>query len=72
MAVNLGAKLRQMRNVRGLTMSQVSESTGITMQSISKYENGAVNPGFDNVQVLCNLYGYKIAIVPKGAKVVSK
>ncbi|MGL5716106.1 MAG: helix-turn-helix domain-containing protein [Paraclostridium sp.] len=68
--IGLGAKLRQMRAVKGLTMRQVSEATGITQQSISKYENDAINPGFDNVQTLCNLYGYKIMIVQKGAKVV--
>ncbi|MGL5716945.1 MAG: helix-turn-helix domain-containing protein [Paraclostridium sp.] len=68
--IGLGAKLRQMRSVKGLTMKQVSDATGITQQSISKYENDITNPGFDNVQVLCNLYGYKIGIYPKGAKVI--
>ncbi|MGL5714661.1 MAG: helix-turn-helix domain-containing protein [Paraclostridium sp.] len=70
MKIELGAKLRQMRAVKGLTLRQASEATGITQQSISSYESNKVNVGFDNLQTLCDLYGYKMMIVPKGAKVV--
>ena len=39
--------LRRIRKMRGLTMKQLGEMTGVTESAIGQYETGKRNPSFD-------------------------
>ena len=43
----------------GLTQGQVSERTGLTQTSISRYETGAANPSEPSLRLLAFIYGKK-------------
>lgn len=66
---DLKSKLKQMRAVKGLTLTQAQDKSGIKAQTISKYETGALGPSMDSIIKMCDAYGYKIMIVQKGVKI---
>ncbi|PTQ75307.1 helix-turn-helix domain-containing protein [Celeribacter persicus] len=56
----LGTRLREWRTVRGLTLSQVSESTGVAPSSLSKIENGLVSVSYHTLKRICDGLGMPI------------
>lgn len=48
----LGARLRQLRKSRKLTLHVLSQRSGVAVSTISKIENGALSPTMNNVQRL--------------------
>ncbi|MGL5593833.1 MAG: helix-turn-helix domain-containing protein [Cetobacterium sp.] len=70
MKLDVGKKLKQMRNVKGMTLEQAGNALGVIANAISRYENNTMTPRFETIEKMCNVYGYKIMIVPKGTKVV--
>ncbi|MGL5803201.1 MAG: helix-turn-helix domain-containing protein [Cetobacterium sp.] len=69
MKIDLGKKFRQMRAVKGFTLEQAGRNLGVLANTISRYENNTMAPRFETIEQICDLYGYKIMIVPKGTKV---
>jgi len=55
-----GARLRQARNKKMLTQSQVAQLIGIDYTTISKYENDRSQPDNETVQELASLYDITI------------
>lgn len=53
--VNYLARLKELRENKGITQKQLSEETGMSFQSISFYEHGEREPG---VKVLISLADY--------------
>jgi DNA-binding XRE family transcriptional regulator len=49
-------EFRALRKLRGLTLKQVSASTGISFQTIGGIERGDRNPSISALQTLCNFY----------------
>lgn len=49
-------KLRQLREACGLRKRDVSQKTGISESSISRYESGKRNPSTELLYKLCKLY----------------
>lgn len=47
-----GNKLKDIRILRGYSLSDISEETGISKQTLSLYENERVRPGFENINKL--------------------
>jgi transcriptional regulator with XRE-family HTH domain len=45
-------RLKSARHNKGLTQEQLSKLTGINIKLISKYEQGVILPGLDNLQKL--------------------
>ena len=68
--LDLPKKFKQMRAVKGLTLEQAGKAIGKNSNTISNYECGKMSPRFETIEDLCEAYGYKIMIVPKGTKVV--
>ena len=46
MLQQLGAKIKALRNSKGLTQAQLAHSINKDQQSIQRLENGGVNPSF--------------------------
>jgi len=55
-----GNRLKLARQRAGLSQVDVAEHLGISRQSISKWENGRTFPDFDNLSLLCDLYGISL------------
>lgn len=48
----VGSRLREARDIRGLTAISLAELTGVSRQAISQYENGKASPSQDVVSAL--------------------
>lgn len=56
-----GARLRELRQERGLTRKQVEEATGIDRGTIQYYEEGRVcDPGVVKVAALAKFFGVSV------------
>ena len=55
-----GKKLQEAREVRSITMTTLSETTGISRQSISQYEKGTQIPRFDVIEKFSNILNVPI------------
>ena len=52
-----GAKLRQIREAKGFSMSSVFQMTGVSVSSISNIETGKTDPRMSTVTQLLSCYG---------------
>lgn len=52
----VATRLREARDERGLTRSEVTTATGIPVKSIEKFENGNQEPSVSRMVTLCELY----------------
>lgn len=60
-----GTRLREAREVRQLTITELAAKSGIIKQSISYYEKGQQNPGIDNMISLANALSVPISFFYK-------
>lgn len=54
--VELGVKLRQLRQVRQWTQGLVAERVGVTASVVSAYETGIRQPSYESLIKLARLY----------------
>lgn len=54
-----GAKLKELREARGLTLRELAEKAGMNLYSIAKLEQEVREPAFASVQALCGALGVK-------------
>lgn len=54
--MDLSEKLLNLRKANGLTQEQLAEKTGVSRQSVSKWESGQSVPELDKIVVLCELF----------------
>ena len=64
--VELGAKLRQRREVLGLLQTQLSALSGISTRTIQLVERGKGNPSLDTLIQLADPLGVRLDLVLKG------
>lgn len=50
----LGGRLRALRRYLEMTLSDVSEATGVSTANLSKIENNQVSPSFDIIKRICD------------------
>ena len=55
--MTLGQKITNLRKARGMTQEELSESIGVTRQTISKWELDTSTPDLDYLCKLCDLFG---------------
>lgn len=55
--MTLGQKITNLRKARGMTQEELSESVGVTRQTISKWELDTSTPDLDYLCKLCDLFG---------------
>lgn len=51
-----GARLRQARELAAMTQEQVGQSLGYATRTLTRWENGQCDPGFDKVVSLADLF----------------
>ena len=56
----IGKILKTMRKIKGLKQSDVSCLTNIPQNTISQYENVKIQPTFEIIEKLANIYNFKI------------
>jgi len=67
-----GARLRQMRDLKRLSLSDVSARTGVSRAQLSLIENGKVDPRISTVVKILACYGSGLAdLEPNPIEVVS-
>lgn len=52
----LPVKLKQAREEAGMSQEQVALYIPVTRQTLSKYENGKVEPNIETLGMICDLY----------------
>lgn len=52
---NIGEKLYQLRKKSGLSQEQLGYEVGVSRQTISKWEQGAMQPNLENIQLLSSV-----------------
>lgn len=55
--VDMGKKLRELRQERQWTQGQVAERLGVTVSVVSAYENGIRYPSYENLVKLAGTFG---------------
>lgn len=59
----LGAKIRELRKKKGLTMQQLSNELGIEYIQLSRIERGKINTTIYQVYIIYNFLGESINFV---------
>lgn len=59
-SLRIGARLREIRQNRGLTLQQVAESTGFALSFLSLLERDKVSINIDNLGRLARFYGLRM------------
>ncbi|MET0987264.1 MAG: XRE family transcriptional regulator [Steroidobacteraceae bacterium] len=67
LARDVGANLRALRVVQGLTLAEVARRAGISQGMLSRLETGAVSPSLDTVASLAAALGTDLAALFKSA-----
>lgn len=57
MSNGIGAKLKHLRKVRGLTQQQLSEKIGLSRCTLSNYECQRRLPHLNELRLLCDFFG---------------
>lgn len=56
----LNARLKEYRNIKGLSQEKVAELVGVSRQAVTKWENGKSTPSSDNLIALAYIYDVSI------------
>jgi transcriptional regulator with XRE-family HTH domain len=57
---DLGFKLRQLRQLAGITQEQLAEKIGVTSQQIQKYESGQNTMNADRLQQFAEIFSVPV------------
>ena len=55
--MSLGQKIYELRTAKNLSQDELSETLGISRQSVSKWETDTAVPDFDKLLKLCDVFG---------------
>jgi len=50
-------RLRELREEKGITQSQLAKNLGFSRNTISQYETGAREPDIQTIKKLCDFFG---------------
>ncbi|MBO1305959.1 helix-turn-helix transcriptional regulator [Enterococcus sp. 669A] len=64
--MEVGAKLRERRNILHMTQDEVAEALGVTRQTISNWENGRSYPDIERIIRLSDIYQLSLDELLKG------
>lgn len=63
--MNIGERMKQIREEKGLTQNEVAQRAGVTAASLSRWENEEREPTFQNVQRIAQALGATMAEMVK-------
>lgn len=55
--MNIGLKIKELRNKKNISITQIAEHLGVSEQAIYKYEAGKSEPSITGLEKLSNLFG---------------
>lgn len=58
--MNVGEKLKAIREAKGISRTEVEKRSGISYSCIKELENGSSNPTLFTLEVLCDCYDVKL------------
>jgi transcriptional regulator with XRE-family HTH domain len=58
---SLGFNLRRLRSEYNVTVQQISETTGISIYLINKYEADSIFPKKEDIEMIAKYYGVEIS-----------
>lgn len=60
--MDIPSQLRLMRGVRGLTLAQVAEGTGLSVSYLSDLERGRTNPSIETLEKIATFHNVRLYI----------
>lgn len=63
--MNIGERIKQIREEKGLTQEEVAQRAGVTAASLSRWENNEREPTFQNVEKVAQALGVTMAVMVK-------
>ncbi|MCD7778931.1 MAG: helix-turn-helix domain-containing protein [Clostridiales bacterium] len=57
---NFGMKIKELRESKGLTLPEAAEKLGINRGSLSRYENGIVEPSLSTAAKIAKFYSVSL------------
>lgn len=70
--VDIGIRLRHLRNKKEFTLSTVSVAVGFSARQLSLYETGKVEPNIEKLKKLAGFYGISLAFLLFGSNMHNK
>lgn len=64
----IGKQIAELRKNKGLTLQQLENLSGVSMQNITKIEHGRYNVSIDILSKLCNALGSELELKDKAAE----
>lgn len=61
-AVQVGKKIRELRQAHDMTQQELGQQMGISRQSISELEQGKTGLTFDRVERVLDTFGYELEL----------
>ena len=61
----IGQRVADIRQMKGLSIRQLAELSGVSAQNITKIEHGRYNVSIDILGKICKAFGCKVEIVGK-------
>jgi DNA-binding XRE family transcriptional regulator len=58
---DLGLRIRELRQQRNMTQSELAEAIGVRQESINRMEKGKYNPSFEVLQNMCSIFGITLS-----------
>lgn len=55
-SIEIGKRLKEIRKKNNITQQQLAELLNVSVNSVSKYENGKITLGHDYIVYLCNYF----------------
>ena len=56
----MGNRIRELRAEKGVTLTELEDSTGLSTSAVSQYENGNRKPKIENWQKLADYFGVSV------------
>lgn len=60
--MDIAAQLRLMRTVRGMTLADMAEATGLSISYMSDLERGRTNPSIETLEKIAECHNMKLFI----------
>ena len=58
--MNIGQKIKELRQENGLTQEDLAEQLGVSFQAISRWENGTTYPDITLLPIIANMFDVTI------------
>lgn len=62
---NFGKLVRELREYKDMTLTQVAEKSGVNEATINNWENGIYTPTVNNYEAVLNAMGFALEITLK-------